>query len=256
MQPWGLSDRQQPRSDSKLQHPAYQLEGFAEIPARRVGALSLEELRALELEENLHRKDLTPYEHSKTMTALVAVAQEVAARELCGNFPRNSGPGRPVEPGSLREVAERIGVSARTLRDAQRHVAAVEEFPELAGVSQHEALEVAQELRQAPAPHRAHGRRRARGGRPAAAGRLQAVASEMGRRPPAIGVRQPTAIVRPPRLGGDHPAAAVRGRGAFVGGWALPALRSTERAAFAAWLRRGNAARLRAIWATAPQGTT
>jgi hypothetical protein len=47
-------------------------------------------------------------------------------------------------------VADRVGVPVSTLRDAEQHVAAVEEFPELAGVSQHEALEVAQELRQAP----------------------------------------------------------------------------------------------------------
>jgi ParB-like chromosome segregation protein Spo0J len=128
---------------------AHALEGFEAIPARRWGALSPEEQRALELEENLHRKDLTPYEQSKTLVALTAAVREQAQGELRTNLARNSR-GHPVEPGSYREVADQIGVPVSTIRHAEQHVAAVAEFPELAGVSQHEALEVAQELRQAP----------------------------------------------------------------------------------------------------------
>jgi hypothetical protein len=119
------------------------------VPARRWGALSPEEQRALELEENLHRKDLTSYECSKTLVDLV---EAVRAMPTCGNSPHvaSSHPGPARTPGSYRDVADRTGIPVRTLRHAEQHVAAVQEFPELAGVSQHEALEVARELRQAP----------------------------------------------------------------------------------------------------------
>jgi hypothetical protein len=43
-------------------------------------ALSPEEQRALELEENLHRKDLTPYERSKTM---IRLSEAVRAQPTC-----------------------------------------------------------------------------------------------------------------------------------------------------------------------------
>ena len=111
--------------------------GWTRIPVTRVGELTDVELHAVELEENLQRKDLTAIERSRTMVALVETA-----KETLGNVPRVStnGRGPAPDPASDKRIAERIGVDPATIRNAREHVAAVEDFPELEPLPQAEAI--------------------------------------------------------------------------------------------------------------------
>jgi hypothetical protein len=123
-----------------------------------VGGLSVRELRMLELDENLHRQELSPAEHSKTM----AEVGEVTAAHLCEEVekapdpppktapstdasalepqgveglssPANDNPrgGHPEKPDSQAKVAEAMGVSQSTLSNAERHTEALKRYPEL-----------------------------------------------------------------------------------------------------------------------------
>lgn len=70
---------------------------------------------------------------------------EVDRGELRGDSPRNR-PGRPPEPGSLRRVADRLGVDKKEISDARQHVAAVEEYPELEDQPQSVAIAAAKAI--------------------------------------------------------------------------------------------------------------
>ncbi len=98
------------------------------------------------MEENVRRKDLLGVELSKNITSLAETAAKIDKKELRLASKRNSG--RPEEAGSLRRVAERIGVSPATIVQAQKHVAAVARYPELAapGIPQKDAITIARNL--------------------------------------------------------------------------------------------------------------
>jgi hypothetical protein len=110
----------------------------------------------IKLEENLHRKNLTAYERSKTMVDLTATVK--TRLKNTASTPAAQGPeglintvidnphgGPPTRPDALEKVAPEIGVSHSTLSLALHHVAAVERYPELAAadVSQREAIRLA-----------------------------------------------------------------------------------------------------------------
>lgn len=117
---------------------AVQALGWNVVAIRVVGSLTESERREVELEENLRRKDLTPYERSRTVGRLIETARQVLLEtpaevveeptELRGDSPRNS-PGRPRVPGSERDVAKRTGIPGKTRRDAERHVATADAYP-------------------------------------------------------------------------------------------------------------------------------
>lgn len=90
---------------------------------RRATGLAEVDRDEIELEENLQRKDLTAIERAKTLVKLAETAKTVLREEpeFRGESPRN-GTGRPSQPDSSRAVAERIGVPAKTIREAQQHV--------------------------------------------------------------------------------------------------------------------------------------
>lgn len=121
--------------------------GWPSIPIRRLGELSETELREIELEENLRRKDLTEIERSRDMLVLVEATSDTIDVSSHGETK-----GRPSEPGSLRRVAERIGVSKDTIRRAKEHVAAVDEFPDLEPLPQKTAIKTARERRRPMLP--------------------------------------------------------------------------------------------------------
>lgn len=133
---------------------------WTEIEAKMLGELSERELRILELEENIRRKDLTALERSKNLVKLAAIKeQELKEQEFRAESAKNLETerklgGRPQEPTSIRKISEEIGVPPKTLHDAKQHVAAVEEFPELEEFPKYEAIETAKELRQAPEEER------------------------------------------------------------------------------------------------------
>jgi ParB-like chromosome segregation protein Spo0J len=133
--------------------------GWLEIPARIYDELSEDERLLIELEENLLRKDLTPFEQSKNLVALVGTAAKVIETEKI-EFPstmdekseampaEDARPsiGRPAKPVSKDRIAERVGVPRATIARAEQHVQAVESHPELKDLTQKEAIETARAL--------------------------------------------------------------------------------------------------------------
>jgi ParB-like chromosome segregation protein Spo0J len=145
--------------------------GATVIEVRRVGDLTDEERLVIELEENLHRKNLTPPEHSRTTTRLAAaVAAQRRGREetqepqglqphedttmdtptsanprpdeFLPNAGNNPDGGRPEKPDAQAQVAEEIGISRQALSLSQQHVQAMKRDPELAAddVSRQQAI--------------------------------------------------------------------------------------------------------------------
>jgi len=109
--------------------------GLTVIDATDRGEISEEELRAVELEEDQQRKDLTPAERSRDM---VRRAEEAASSLPTGvivtppDSPLMDSPLNWRGTGQTRtDAAEAAGVNVETLRVAERHVAAVERYPEL-----------------------------------------------------------------------------------------------------------------------------
>lgn len=139
---------------------AAQTLGWESIDVRDVGELTDAERDEIELEENLQRKDLTAHERSKTLVKLTETAKTVLQeqQETCTDSVQVSrgtrGPART--PGSLRDVAERIGVPKQTIVEAQQHVEIAETIPVLAGpdVKQYHALEAREKLERIPEPER------------------------------------------------------------------------------------------------------
>lgn len=107
-------------------------------PVRRLSDLSRDERKLVELEENLRRKDLTPFERSKGTVKLAETAKKVAKAEaqqngdLLPHLGRKSR-GRPREPGSGPDLAERTGIPRATTEKATQHVATAEAFPWMQG---------------------------------------------------------------------------------------------------------------------------
>jgi len=135
---------------------ACKLLGWHEIEVTPLGELSEKELRAIELEENLQRQDLTELEKSRNMIELVAVVEEQIKEEFRATVARNSEPtgGRPKEPGSYRDIEHRTGIPQATIRVAEKHVHAVNEFPELEELPKMQAIETAKKLNSLPAEER------------------------------------------------------------------------------------------------------
>ncbi|WP_320978243.1 ParB N-terminal domain-containing protein [Hungatella effluvii] len=152
--------------------------GLKEIEAKVLEDISEKELRVLELEENIRRKDLTELEKSKNLVELAEIKEQELkekvrvftdsvktneetncaesahlnnpdGREFLADSARNPV-GRPQKATSLEKVAAEIGISRETLRDAKQHVKAVEEFPPLENLPKYQAIETAKELRKAP----------------------------------------------------------------------------------------------------------
>lgn len=139
--------------------------GLTEIEAKVLEDISEKELRILELEENIQRKNLTELEKSKNLVELAEIKEQELKEKVvepnCADFAhltdkefsaesaKNLG-GRPQKVASIEKVAAEIGVSRETLRDAKQHVKAVEEFPPLADLPKYQAMETTKELRKAP----------------------------------------------------------------------------------------------------------
>lgn len=132
--------------------------GWTVVDVRRLGDLTEAERREIELEENLRRKDLTPFEQAKVMTGLAATAGEVLKQRETDFSPTvgEKSRGRPTKPDSLDRVAERIGVPRETIRRAQEHVQTVEDHPFMGGPDwkQYHVLEAREHLSKLPEPER------------------------------------------------------------------------------------------------------
>lgn len=114
--------------------------GQREIAIRRLGDLTDQQRREIELDENVRRKDLTAYERSKFVTELVDTAKE----SITGTLPdsgRVSRRGPAPDLTSDRRIAERVGIPQQTIQEARQHVAAVEAHPEMADWPQRQVLD-------------------------------------------------------------------------------------------------------------------
>ncbi|WP_373236892.1 ParB N-terminal domain-containing protein [Hungatella hathewayi] len=129
--------------------------GKKEIEAKVLEDISEKELRVLELEENIRRKDLTELEKSKNLVELAEIKEkELEEKEYfsepgknnCAESAHLNDPNRI----GVRTIAKEIGIPPKTLHDAKQHVKAVEEFPPLENLPKYQAIETAKELRKAP----------------------------------------------------------------------------------------------------------
>jgi ParB-like chromosome segregation protein Spo0J len=130
--------------------------GWTLIDARIFDWLSDDEKRAIELEENLRRKDLTTYELSRQMVqdaetiapALAAISTESVEKDPRGRKSQYAVP--------KQDVANALGVGKMTLVAAEQHVAAAERYPELkhALYPQDAAITIAKNLDKLPEPER------------------------------------------------------------------------------------------------------
>lgn len=125
--------------------------GWTEIEVRFVGELSDAELREIELEENIRRDDLTPYEQSRDMLNEAKAKAEIHFEP---NSVRNAsnGPGRKLRGDSSRSLANAAGVTQTTIRRAQDHVEIAERFPFMQGANwkQYHALEAREAIAKLP----------------------------------------------------------------------------------------------------------
>lgn len=140
--------------------------GWTKVEVRQFEEMTPDERRVLELEENLRRKDLTPAERSQKMAEQADVAERVDRRtgeifspeqtsednDIRVPSTQKSERGRPSEPGSLRRVADMIGVSEGAIRKARRHVDVADRYPILQKPewTQSHALQVGETLDRLP----------------------------------------------------------------------------------------------------------
>ena len=88
-----------------------------------------EELRAVELAENVERLNLSTYEDSRRRLAEI---RQIEAGEIAGANNADLGPrkaGRPKKPGSRAAQAKAAGVSEKSVRKLEAHVEIAERFP-------------------------------------------------------------------------------------------------------------------------------
>jgi len=95
---------------------------------QNLGGLWARQRRAIELEENLRRKDLTPYERSKFTVERAGAAKDAEAEELRSKSDhKKNGRGRP-KAASQRAAAARTGTPKTTIQNAERHVEIADRF--------------------------------------------------------------------------------------------------------------------------------
>jgi ParB/RepB/Spo0J family partition protein len=132
---------------------ACRLLGWSTIPVRRVDGLSDDELRAVELEENTERLDLTTYEQTKErMREIQRAVLEVSNKSV-------GKPGRPSKAGISREkIAEATGIPPQDQRRYEKHAVVADQYPFMQKPEwkQYNVLEAAERLEQLPERDRTH----------------------------------------------------------------------------------------------------
>lgn len=132
--------------------------GWTETLYISKGQLTQEQLREMELEENICRKDFTEYEISKNMVELAeAVGKRLRDGALISVQPLHSnskGVGKPSAPDNVQAVADSMGVSRRSVFNARDHVAAVEAYPVLGSVLKMKAIGIAKQADKLPEEQR------------------------------------------------------------------------------------------------------
>lgn len=121
--------------------------GWTKIPCRMYAELTEAERLEIELDENLKRKDLTPYEASKRILQDAEKIEEIISTNVVEKDSRGRKSERAVPK---KDVAQAIGTSTSNLVRAEQHVSAVESYPELKTAPQKQAIETAKTLDRLP----------------------------------------------------------------------------------------------------------
>jgi ParB-like nuclease domain len=115
------------------------------IPARQVERLSDDDLRAIELDENVQREALSDYAASKARLAQIRQAEaDSKAKAVLVDSTKTSKGGRPPKRKVARQkIAEQTGISDKGQRNIEKHVEIAERFPfmQRGGWLQHHVLE-------------------------------------------------------------------------------------------------------------------
>ena len=136
--------------------------GLKDVPVRLYEDLSLEQRLGIELEENIRRKELTPYEASKRLVEQARQVEHLLTQQPeippsgGENSPAPRKRGRPRKVASQEGVAAQIGVSQQRISEAQSHERAGESYHELRSpeFSPRVATEIAASLDALPEPER------------------------------------------------------------------------------------------------------
>lgn len=102
--------------------------GWSKIPARRVDRLSDEELRAIELDENVERLDLTAAERSRRIVKQVDEETPAGKSSQSDQSPRGKAGKPPKRTISAKEASEVTGIPETTIKKAQQHTDYLERF--------------------------------------------------------------------------------------------------------------------------------
>ena len=90
----------------------------------------MQELRLLELEENIRRKDLSEYEKNKAMVVYVEAVKRELRSDFSSESEENQNPiGRPAKKDSGAIVAYQTGIPESTASVARTHVETADAFP-------------------------------------------------------------------------------------------------------------------------------
>lgn len=126
---------------------ACKLLGWDNIETNDYDALTDRELRLMELEENIQRKDLTAEERSRNLVEIVKVVTADLENEASDSSPDsgNESPtrkrgGQP-KAAAQNKVAERTGIPQQTISDAQAHVATLDKYPFMKSWPQEKVLD-------------------------------------------------------------------------------------------------------------------
>jgi ParB family chromosome partitioning protein len=157
---WGmlfpvLVDQHHVLCDGGRRLRAAAIAGLDTIPAT-IREMTEDERRELELEVDIEHKSLTAFERNKRLVAqaeAAAAALRAKAEEIDAPGASISKRGPKAKGGVKREdIADAAGVKLRTLQEAEQHVAAVAEFPDLAPLPQKTAIRQARKNRMANDP--------------------------------------------------------------------------------------------------------
>lgn len=148
--------------------------GWDKVPVRLLGTLTESERREIELEENIHRKNLTRderlhvFEQAKQVlrdrseaaaippASLREESEDESPADLSDKNIGKIGRGRPEKPDSDEKAAALSGFPLPTIRLDRQHAAAEARYPVLKTVpTQQDALKIAAKLDAMPEPVRA-----------------------------------------------------------------------------------------------------
>lgn len=129
--------------------------GRKHIDVTQLGDVSADQLREIELSENIHRLDLTRAERNKVMAQKIERARAAAAVDAVSVQLGPKLEGRPPKPASERDLARRTSTPKTTVHRATAYAAATEAYPVLDGWPKTPAIEAAKLLTTIPGDRRA-----------------------------------------------------------------------------------------------------